>query len=90
TTRSTQWKEPKEVIARVNTRVRGWIGYFHHANSTRVFNKMQRRMRERMGRWLWKKHAKTEARYGNAYSNERLHDHCSLIHFPLRTKRQTS
>ena len=30
TTRSTQWKEPEEVIARVNVRARGWIGYFHY------------------------------------------------------------
>ena len=27
TTRSSLWKQPEEVIARVNRRVRGWIGY---------------------------------------------------------------
>jgi group II intron reverse transcriptase/maturase len=64
TARSTMWKEPEEVIARVNRRVRGWIGYFHYANSSRVLDKMQWQMRERMRRWLWKKHAKTQAQYG--------------------------
>ena len=90
TARSTMWKEPDEVIARVNRRVRGWIGYFHYANSSRVFDKMQWQMRERMRRWLWKKHAKTQAHYGDAYSNERLHDHYGLINFPMHTKWQNS
>ena len=86
TTRSTQWKEPEEVIARVNVRARGWIGYFHYANSGKVFSKMQWQIRARMRRWLWKKHAKTEEHYGKAYSNEHLHDHYGLINFPMRTK----
>jgi hypothetical protein len=58
------WKEPEEVIARINVRMRGWIGYFHYANSPRVFDKMQWQMRERVRRWMWKKHAKTQAQYG--------------------------
>lgn len=86
TTRSTQWKEPEEVIARVNVRARGWIGYFHYANSGKVFSKMQWQIRARMRRWLWKKHAKTKEHYGKAYSNEHLHDHYGLINFPMRTK----
>lgn len=90
TARSTMWKDPEEVIARVNVRVRGWIGYFHYANSAEVFGKMQWQMRERVRRWLWKKHAKTQAQYGNAYSDERLHDHYGLVNFPMHTKWQTS
>jgi group II intron reverse transcriptase/maturase len=90
TARSTLWKKPEEVIARINVRVRGWIGYFHYANSSRVFDKMQWQMRERVRRWLWKKHAKTQAHYGDAYSNERLHDHYGLVKFPMHTKWQTS
>jgi len=84
------WKEPEEVIARVNRRVRGWIGYFHYANSGRVFVKMQGQLRERMRRWPWKKHAKTKAQYGEAYSNERLHDQYGLIRFPMHTQWQNS
>jgi hypothetical protein len=90
TTRSTQWKEPEEVIARINVRVRGWIGYFHYANSSRMFSKMQWQLSERVRRWLWKKHAKTKARYGEAYSKERLHEHYGLIEFPMHTKWQNS
>jgi RNA-directed DNA polymerase len=86
TARSTQWKQPEEVFARVNQRVRGWIGYFHHANSTRVFTKMQWQVRQRMRHWLWKKHAKTKAQYGRHYCDERLHGHYGLIRFPLHAK----
>jgi RNA-directed DNA polymerase len=89
TGRDTLWKSPKEVFAAVNRRLRGWIGYFHYANSTRVFGKMQWSTRERLRRWLWKKHAKTQARYGSTYSDESLHDHYGLMRFPMRTKWQT-
>ena len=41
TGRDTLWKSPKEVFAAVNRRLRGWIGYVHYANSTRVFDKTQ-------------------------------------------------
>jgi hypothetical protein len=51
---------------------------------------MQWQMREHVRRWLWKKHAKTQAQYGDAYSNERLHDHYGLVNFPMHTKWQTS
>lgn len=86
TTRSTLWKNPEEVIKRVNRRVRGWIGYFHYANSAHRFTVMERHMQDRLRRWLWNKHARTKAQYGKHYSNERLHEHYGLIRFPLQPK----
>ncbi|MDD2707084.1 MAG: group II intron reverse transcriptase/maturase [Verrucomicrobiae bacterium] len=88
TTRSTQWKKPEEVIARVNRRVNGWIGYFHYANSSHAFNRMQWWTRARVRQWLWKKHAKTKAHYGDAYCNQRLHNHYGLIRFPMYIQRK--
>ena len=82
--------EPEEVITRINRRVRGWIGYFHRDNSYRAFNKMQWQLQERMRRWLWKKNAKVKARYGDAFSSKRLHEHYGLVRFPMQTKWQTS
>ena len=90
TARKTLWKEPEEVIREVNSRVRGWIGYFHYGNSSRVFDKMQWQIRERIRRWLWNKHVKTEAHYGSAYCNEELHNRYGLIRFPMQTKWQRS
>jgi group II intron reverse transcriptase/maturase len=86
----TMWKEPEEVFTRVNGRVRGWIGYFHYANSTDVFSRMQWQVRERMRRWLWKKHAKTRAHYGKTHCDERLHAHLGLIRFPMHARWQNS
>ena len=83
--RSTLWKEPSEVIERVNRRVRGWANYFHYANSTKVFGKMQWYLEERTRRWLWRKYGKTQALYGEAYSNQKLHQHYGLYEFPLHT-----
>jgi len=60
-----------------------------HKNSF-AYRPMQWQPQERMRRWLWKKHAKTEARYGKAYSNKILHDHYGLVNFPMKTKWQTS
>ena len=50
---------------------------------------MQWSTRERLRRWLWKKHARTKALYGPAYRDESLHDHYGLIRFPMATKWQT-
>jgi group II intron reverse transcriptase/maturase len=90
TSRNSQWKEPGEVISRVNRRVRGWIGYFHYANSSRAFGSMQCYLTERVRRWMWKKHAKTKAHYGESYCDERLHAHHGLIRFPMHTPWQNS
>jgi group II intron reverse transcriptase/maturase len=90
TARHTLLRQPEEVIRRINRRVRGWIGYFHCANSSKVFGTMQQQTRDRVRRWLWKKHAKTKAQYGGAYSDRQLHTRYGLIRFPLRTNWQTS
>jgi hypothetical protein len=84
TTRATLWKEPWEVVARINERVHGWIGYHHYGNSGRVFSKLQWQVTNRVRRWLWKKHGKTQALFGPAYHDDRLHRHYGLVKFPIR------
>jgi hypothetical protein len=49
-----------------------------------------RRDRESLRGWLWKNHAKTQAQYEDAYSNEGLDDHDGLVNFPMHTKWQTT
>lgn len=83
TARCTLWKEPAEVFARVNQRVRGWSNYFHYGNSTQAFSKMQCYTQDQMRRWLWKKHGKRHGQYTQAYSNERLHNDYNLYNLPL-------
>jgi len=36
----TLWRSAEEVIPEVNRLLKGWGGYFHYANSTRVFDRL--------------------------------------------------
>jgi len=86
TGRDSFWKDPSEVVTRINRRVQGWTNYFHYANSSAVFTKLQWRTRQRLRLWLWKKHDKSKAHYGEAYSNEKLHTVYGLVEFPMHAK----
>jgi len=66
------WRSSLEAVRRVNAVVRGWSGYFHYANSTRVFTREQSWVRERYRRWLWRKYGRQRAHY-LFFTNERLH-----------------
>ncbi len=82
TERDTHWKGPEEVIQRINQRVRGWAGYFHCGNSTKVFAKMQWYVEERVRLWLWKKHAKSRGRYAPEYTHQNLKEKYGLYQMP--------
>jgi group II intron reverse transcriptase/maturase len=51
----TLWRPVEEVIPEVNRLLKGWGGYFHYANSTRVFDRMNQYVSNRVQRWLWRK-----------------------------------
>ncbi len=51
----TRWRSAEEVIPEVNRLLKGWGGYFHYANSTRVFDRMNQYAAMRVQRWLWRK-----------------------------------
>lgn len=53
--RWTPWRGADEVIPEVNRLLKGWGGYFHHANSTRAFDRLNRYAADRLQRWLWRK-----------------------------------
>ena len=71
-----------EVVDDLNKLLRGWTGYFHYRQSTRVFSKTQHWVRDRLRRWLWRKHDCTKALWGD-YPNELLHDHYGLWRLPM-------
>jgi RNA-directed DNA polymerase len=70
-----------DAVADLNTLLRGWSGYFHYRQSTRVFNETQTWVRNRLRRWLWRKHNCTKALWQD-YPNERLHGHYGLWRLP--------
>ena len=86
----TQWETAEAVVSRINRRVRGWIGYFHYGNSTKVFGSMQGYTRNRVRRWLWKKHNKKRGLWAGAYSDQRLHEVHGLIEYPLHAVWKTT
>ena len=57
----TLWRSAEEVIPEVNRLLKGWGGYFHYANSTRVFDRMNQDAAMRVQRWRWRKSGCTKA-----------------------------
>ena len=51
----TLWRAADEVIPELNRMLKGWGGYFHYANSTRVLDRMNQYVVNRVQRWLWRK-----------------------------------
>jgi group II intron reverse transcriptase/maturase len=72
-----------EAVDDLNKLLRGWSGYFHYRQSTRVFSKTQHWVRDRLRRWLWRKHNRTKALWRD-YPNELLHDRYGLGRLPMR------
>ena len=77
----TEWRAAAEVVAEVNAVVRGWSGYFHYGNSVRVFGKTQHWVRNRVRRWVWRKHACTRTLHKH-YTNDLLHGTYGLWRMP--------
>lgn len=77
----TEWKSIAEVVQATNAVVRGWSGYFHYGNSVAVFTKLQYWLRNRLRRWVWRKHACRRNLFRD-YPNELLHDTYGLWPLP--------
>ena len=76
--RTTLGRQPEEVIPEINRQLRGWKGYFHYGNSTRVFGQVQQFVERRVCRWLWRKHGCTQGLWtyltpGNLYERLELY-----------------
>ena len=72
-----------EVMAGLNRLLRGWSGYFHYRHSSRVMGKLNWQVRDRVKRWLWRKHGKTRALWSD-YPDEQLHGRYTLWPLPER------
>ena len=77
----TQWKSIAEVVKDTNAVLRGWAGYFHYRNSTSVMGELKLYSRERLRRWVWRKHDCTKGLW-KYYSDERLHQQYGLYALP--------
>jgi group II intron reverse transcriptase/maturase len=79
----TRHEHTEEIIRRVNRLLRGWSGYFHYQNSSRVFGKMRWWVNDRLRRWLWRKHACRRALWKH-YGDPVLYQRYGLWALPLR------
>jgi len=74
-----------KVMAGLNRLLRGWSGYFHYRHSRRVMGKLNWHVRERVRRWLWRKHSRKRGLWSR-YPDERLHQQYGLWPLPERVR----
>jgi group II intron reverse transcriptase/maturase len=79
----TQWGSCAEAVRQVNRISQGWANYYHYANSTRVFGKMQNWLENRLRTWLWHKYDWVRGKY-KFFTRERLQGQYGLWEMPLK------
>jgi len=79
----TLGQRTSDAMSGLNRLLRGWAGYFHYRQSSRVMSKLNGQVRDRVRRWLWRKHGQKRALW-SAYPNERLHQQYGLWPLPVR------
>jgi group II intron reverse transcriptase/maturase len=79
----TLWRAAAEVLPEGNRLLKGWGGYFHYPNSTRVFDRVNPYAGHRLQRWLWRKHGGPPALWA-AHPREVLRERHGLYRLPTR------
>jgi len=79
----TLWRAADEVIPELNRLLKGWGGYFHYANSTRVFDRLNQYAATRLQRWLWRKGGCRAAQWATN-PREVLRERDGLYRLPTR------
>lgn len=77
----TLHRNARHTVDEINRTLRGWGGYFHYRNSSRVFGQLNWWLCERLRRWLWRKHRCRKALW-SAYPAEVLYGRYGLWRLP--------
>jgi RNA-directed DNA polymerase len=85
----TLWQRIDEAMSRLNRLLRGWSGYFHHRQSSRVMGKLNGQVRDRVRRWLRRKHGQRRALWSD-YPDQRLAGQYGLWPLPERVAWRSS
>ena len=72
-----------EAVCDLNRMLRGWSGYFHYRQSSEVFGNLNWWIRDRLRRWLWRKHNRRKALWRD-YPHELLYERYHLWPLPLK------
>jgi hypothetical protein len=78
----TLWRGVQPTMERVNRILRGWAGYYHYRNSSRVFGKANYWVSTRAKRWLWRKQACAHALWAD-YPDDKLYNFYGLWPLPV-------
>lgn len=79
----TRWQAVPFAVKRVNQILRGWSGYYHYRNSSRVFGKQKWWVETRLRRWLWRKGNCIRALWTD-YPSEILYKRYGLWRLPVK------
>jgi len=84
------WRDVDDVVTRVNRITRGWGNYFHHGHSQHSFRAANYWLKERLRKWLDKKHKVrgSRSRY-SAFPDKFLQDQLGLYLLPSQPKWST-
>jgi len=85
----TLGKRIPTAMAGLNRLLRGWSGYFHYRQSSRVMGKLDGQVRDRVRRWLWRKHGRKRALWSD-YPDPRLRGQYGLWPLPIRVAWRSS
>jgi len=81
TRRGTMQLDPKELVLRLNRRMRGWANYFSLGPVHHAYRAVDRYITERLRRWLCRKHG-LRTRNTSQYSYQHLYHELGLVHLP--------
>lgn len=79
------WRDTEDVVEEVNRITRGWGNYFHYWHSQNSFRTMNLWLKQRLRKWLYKKHKK-RGRYSkySAYPDKMLEHELGLYLLPSK------
>lgn len=81
--RGTLNRPVEERIARLNRRLKGWVGYFHYGNSSQAMRQVQRYVDGRFRRWLWRRGGARQG-FWSMITDEQLHARYGLYQTPKK------
>ena len=80
----TTGRDPRQVVAELNHKLRGWANYFCLGTVVPAYETVMGHARRRLRRWLSVKHKARRRRYAT-FPNERLHQEWGLYLLPRLT-----
>jgi len=81
TRRSTMQMDPKELVVRLNRRLRGWANYFSLGPVHKAYRVVDRYITARLRRWLCRKHG-VRSTNTTMYSYQYVYRELGLVHLP--------